>query len=416
MRYIGVDVHKDRCYATAVDEMGKVKERKEFPNDRVGWVEYIRGLKGDVEVAIEATNYSLGPYDLLCEYGIEVAVGNPSKIRLIADSNLKTDKIDSEVLAQLLRTNFLPRSYIPSPADREMRQLLRTREELGHDMTQVKNRVHAILGRHQIKVDMTDLFGVKGREYLEQLELGRTEKLELRHHLAHIDFLTEEKEYLDKVLAEKAVDNEKVRLLMTIPGIGYYTALVVVYEIGDIERFGNSRKLCSYSGLTPKLRESGDKTKIGHTRRDTNHHLKWVLVEAVHQATRYPGKLRARHQRLSRRRGSKIATVASARRLLQIIYCMLKTGEEYRDSIPVLADRKYKEMDARASKRENEEIKAPPTRPSLRFKDKEVLKPKDDGDGKSGRETKVNRGKSVGVVEMTAQGPEERSLARLHFS
>ena len=173
MRYIGVDVHKDECVAAIVDENGNVVERKRFRNNRKAWLKFIhRHCKGEVKIAMEATTYAMKPYDLLKEKGIDVYLANTYKLKIITQSKKKTDNNDSESLAQLLRTNYLPLAYVPSFDVRQKRAILRFREDIVKNIVAIKNRVHSILSENliELKGEYSDIFGKKGRKELGSLE------------------------------------------------------------------------------------------------------------------------------------------------------------------------------------------------------------------------------------------------------
>ena len=306
-------------------------------------------------MAIEANGYAMGAYELMEQNGIICYVAHPMKLRLIGESKLKTDKIDSEILANLLRTNYLPKAYIPDREIREIRDILRHRQDIVDEIVRIKNRVHALLAKNMIdiKKEVTDVFGKRGREILRNLELSRNDRFRLDSYLRQLEFYESELENIEDYLSVIAYSTEEVRLIMTIPGIGPITALTIVAEIGDISRFRDSRKLAAYCGLTPSIRASGDKIHMGHVRKDTNSHLKRVLVEAAHIAIRYPGNLKRFYLRLSRRRGKQIAIVATARKLIRIIYAMLTSGERYRDEDPELTERKIYKLMRKAKKSKN---------------------------------------------------------------
>ena len=363
MKYIGVDIHKDCCVATILDEAGNKLGYVEFDNTRAEWLRFIhKYLKGKCKVAMEATTFSMAVYDLLEEHGIDVVVSNPSKTRIIAESSTKNDRLDSETIAQLLRTNYLPLSYIPPKEIRNIRMLLRHCKTLTHDIVQVKNRIHAIIHRNQLKHKFSDLFGKSGREFLRTVDLPQNERLQLDSLLRQLEFLEEEKEYMISKVAKLAEKNEDVKLLMTIPGISYYSAMIIVSEIADITRFKDYRKLASYAGLVPRLKESSNTRIFGHIKKDCNTMLKSILVEVTHVAVQYPGKIRAKYLRIKARRGNKIAIIAAARYLLSIIYCMLKNREPYRYQNPELTQNKIKKMERKVLLAKNDPSQNP--RPS----------------------------------------------------
>lgn len=332
MRYIGIDIHKDKCVGAIVDDSGKVVDRVVFRNEIEEWERIIKQYcNEEVSIAMEATTYAMKPYQMLRDSGIDVHLANTYKLRLIAQSRSKTDFNDSVILAQLLRTKYLPDAFIPPEDIREIRDLLRLRNDLQKEIIRIKNKVHAVLDAELIKLkgEYTDIFGKKGREELRNIEARVSVKAKINTLLNLLDSLEKEKKDIEGVLKYFGLSDARVKLLMTIPGVGDLTAMSVVYEVGDFDRFENSRKLCAYAGLVPSVRASGDKEIHGHTRNDCNHHLKHILTEAALCVIRYDGPFKKYYQRISRKRGSKVAIVATARKLLTVMYAMIKNNERY---------------------------------------------------------------------------------------
>lgn len=338
--YIGIDLHKDTFHATILDKNGEIVRREEFKNTREDWEKFTEEIPRDSKVAIEACSFWYPVYDFLEERGIEVVLSHPKKTRIIAEAKIKTDKIDSEILAKLLRADFLPQSYIPSKEIRENSELLRLRVQLGKDRTMLKNRIHAILSKNGVKHEFTDLFGKSGIEFLKEIELTLSQRIALDVHLHLMESVNEEMELVQKQIAGIAKEDDDIKLMMTIPGIDYYSAMIIKNEIGDIGRFPDYKKLSSFAGLVPRVHESGNTRWEGHITKEGNSLLRWILVQIVHQVVRYPGELRKFYLRLKEQKGTKLAVVATARKLLRVIYCMLTRKESYKFERRALTERK----------------------------------------------------------------------------
>ena len=346
--YIGIDLHKEVCYATTLDKEGEVVDRREFNNEREEWEKFVTEMPRDSKVAIEACSYWYPVCDFLEDRGIEVILSHPSKTRVIAEAKVKTDKIDSEILARLLRADFLPRAYIASKEIRENRELLRLRVQLGRDRTVIKNRIHALLGKNGVRHEYTDLFGVEGRNFLKEIELSGSQRTALDVLLRQLESINREIEHVQKQIAGIAKEDEDIKILMTVPGIDYYSAMIIKNEIGEIERFPDYKKLCSFAGLVPRVHQSANTRWEGHITKEGNALLRWILVQVAHQVVRYPGELRKFYLRLKKQKGNKIAVVATARKLLRVIYCMLTRKESYRYERKALTEGKLKRLEKTA--------------------------------------------------------------------
>jgi transposase len=210
-------MHKETCYATTLDKEWEIIDRREFKNEREEWEKFIDEIPRDSKVAIEACSCWYPVCDLLEERGIEMVLSHPSKTRIIAEAKIKTDKIDSEILARLLRADFLPQSYIPSKEIRENREVLRLRVQLGKDRTVVKNRIHALLAKNGVKHEFSDLFGGEGTILLKDIDLPHSQRITLDVLLRQLESVNKEIEYVQKQIAGIAREDEDAKRLMTIP-------------------------------------------------------------------------------------------------------------------------------------------------------------------------------------------------------
>jgi len=328
MLYTGIDLHRSFSYITTMNDKGEVLGQKKLPsNGEIA--EFLREFDESMEVAIEASPSWYWLYDHLEDEGFDVKLSHPLKTKAIAYAKIKTDKVDSATLAHLLRSDLLPLSYVPERTVRLNRELLRYRASLVKIQTRLKNKIHTILAKNNVNHSYTDLFGKQGMAFLRSLTLAENYKIALEGYLTVLDTVRQEIHAASKevrLLAEKDAD---ALLLMTIPGMGYYSALLTKSEIGDVNRFPSAKQLCSYAGLVPSTYASGNTCFHGHITKQGSRWLRWILVEAAIHAVKRPGVLRRFYFKIERKKGGQIAKVAAARKLLEWIYHILRDGRTY---------------------------------------------------------------------------------------
>ena len=261
---------------------------------------------------------------MLEQYPINICLAHPFKTRLIAEARVKTDKIDSTILAHLLRTDFLPTSYIPSRYIRDLRELLRFRASLVSLRTSLKNRIRTLLSKRGISCPYCNVLGKKALDFLKNLNLPEPYNLELLSLLALAELCQNLISQVSVVIKEKAQNNPDAMLLTSIPGISYFSALLIVAEIGDISRFSSPKKLASFAGLVPSVHSSGGKTRHGPITKQGSKWLRWILIElSLHFANASP-RLNRIFRNVSSKHGVHKARVAVAREMLTIIFYMLR--------------------------------------------------------------------------------------------
>jgi transposase len=224
-------------------------------------------------------------------------------------------------LAQLLRADLLPEAWIAPPEVRQLRALLRHRAQLVRLRQLLRNRIHAVLADHGCDRP-SGYWSGPGRAWLASLELPAVSAEVIGDALALIDAVESVIGRLDAEIRGHARSDPRVKVLADLPGVGPYTALVLLAEIGDITRFASARKLASWAGLTPTVRGSDRTVRHGHISRQGSAWVRWVLCEAAQKARRSP-QFAASYQAIARRRGKKIATTAIARKLLTRAYHLL---------------------------------------------------------------------------------------------
>jgi transposase len=352
VKYVGIDVHKKMCQAAVLDDDGELLDEIRFANDPEGIEEFawkLTTFRDDVKAVVESTgNLWIPIHDRLEEHGFDVALSNPSKTRLIAEAKVKTDKVDARTLAGLLRADMLFTCYVPGEELRSKRELLRHRLNLVKTRTEVKNRIHSLLDKHGLRMPGTTPFSKENIAWLRGLSLGFMDDAILRSDLAVLEAVDGQVTLIEEKIAALAAEDRRVRLLMTMTGVGYFTAMLVVSEVGDVGRFRGDKEFASWMGLVPSVHQSGEKTRIGGVSGPGNKRLRWALVESAQTAVRHDPRLGGMFERLSRRRGAGCAVVAVAHEMARIMYFMLVRGEPYRGENRGLTERKLKNMGKRA--------------------------------------------------------------------
>jgi transposase len=327
---IGLDVHKKHINAVVIDPDGNEIEREKVPNYPKRLDTFFMAIPKDSKIALESCSCWQYVYDYLEDNGFtNVSLANPLKVRLIATSRQKTDFKDAKALAQLLRVNLLPMSWAAPRHIRKQRQIARHREGQGRLQSQVKHKIQSILTRHGIIYDFSDVFGAEGINYLRSLDLPEVDRYEMDQHLELIRHLGVQIKKTETQIEEFVKDNPFARIIMTIPGISYYSALLIVAEIGDIRRFSSVRKLTSFAGLNPSVSQSGDKCYTGHISKQGDKHLRWILIQCANVAVLHDSTLAKIYHRIKKRRGHNIAITATARKMLTYIFAMLTNNITY---------------------------------------------------------------------------------------
>jgi transposase len=319
--YVGIDVHRKRSQVAVIDADGEVLANRNVPNGAEPILGVIGGLPPGTPAAFEAGFGTGWLVELLEDYGFTAHLVHPSRCKAIASARLKNDKAGAAILAQLLRADLLPEAWIAPPAVRQLRALLRHRASLVRLGTQLRNRIHAVAADHGYDRAGSYWTG-PGRGWLAELDLPAVSRQIVTDCLASIDALTPVIERLDGELHQHAKADPRVKVARTLPGVGEFTALVMLAEIGDISRFGSARKLASWAGLTPTVRGSDLTVRHGHISKQGSAWLRWVLNQAAQTAKRSP-QFSATYAAIAKRRGTKIATIAISRKLLTRAYHLL---------------------------------------------------------------------------------------------
>lgn len=251
-------------------------------------------------------------------------------MKLIAKSKLKHDRADARILGELLRTNYLPASYMPDLETREKRLLINDRVRYGLRSGELRGSIRWLLKRRGITVQHP--FSPEGKRTLRELGLQ-----EINIRLDELELVQRIIQRLNDQIAKTVPEDPNAKLLDTLPGVGPYTALFLASEIGDVNRFPDSKHLCAYLGLVPSLHQSGDTTVTGHITREGNKWLRRNLTECSRVAIRKDPHLRKFYLNLRHKRGEKKALLAVARKLGTYTYWMLKRNQTYEELSPWIA-------------------------------------------------------------------------------
>lgn len=326
--FAGLDMHKDSITATIKDDAGNPVRVLKVETSEDG-VSYLFRRLGKVNAVFEASRSWTYYASLLKPYCKELIMAHPLKVRAIASARIKNDKIDSNVLCDLLRANLIPRSYMPPQQIVELREKLRYRVALGRLRGQLKNKVHNVLAREGKKCDFKSPCGSRARLWIKHLQLQPNNRRELDYTLSLIDHISKEIDVLDKEMEVLRLAYPEVDLLISIPGIGVYSALLILSEIGDISRFPTPNKLAAYSGLISSTYQSGDNCFQGRITKQGSRWLRWVLVECTQTSIKKGHRLQRFYLRVKHKRGTQKALVATARKMLTTIWHLLHKNEYY---------------------------------------------------------------------------------------
>ncbi len=330
MEYIGFDYHKKYTVATSIN-----KETGEMRQERLANThESIGNFINDPENthAVFESSYSWPVlYNILREHVASVKLAHPAKVKAIAAAKIKTDKIDSKILAELLSADLIPEAHIRLDDNRAKQKVLRQRVFFVSMRTRIKNRIHAIINNQPLEVrkdieGLTDLFGKAGMEWLRNvIELSENDKTLLDQMLALYDILTVVIKQSDKMINKIFDSDEDAQLLESMSGVGKFLAVLLSTEIDGIERFLSAKKLASYTGIIPSTYSSGGHTWHGKITKQGNKWLRWAFIEAAQTAKRYNAQLNSFYTKIYQRTGNKNkAKVALANRMCTIAFRILR--------------------------------------------------------------------------------------------
>lgn len=351
IRFVGLDVHKRQITACFVDAAGVKQHTRTFDLTRTKLAYFAElDLRPTDHVALEATTNCWAVARVLQEHVARVVVSNPLLTKAIAQAKVKTDKVDAYVLAQLLRCDFLPEVWHPDTTSQQMRELTGRRTALVQQRTALRNRIHSVLAVRLIDTP-DNLFCTEGQDWLAKLlpTLDAQGQLLIQSDLRLLQALQQELETLGQLLAQRGWQDQRVRLLMTLPGVDVAVAEAVLAALGDIARFRTPEQAAAYVGLVPSTHQSADKCYHGPITKRGNNQARWMLIQAAQHMGQNPGPLGHFFRRLKQRKNHNVAVVATARKLVTIVWHMLRKNEPYRYAIPRSTETKLAALRIRAT-------------------------------------------------------------------
>jgi transposase len=333
MYYAGLDVACKGSFVYVRDRKGSKVESGEIETTRKGIKSFFeKYVDKKIIVAVEASGSTRWIYDLLTRMGIDVYVVNPNKVKAIADSKRKTDKIDAKILSELLRIDALPeRVILAEGQDRELRDLIQARFQVIKGYTNLMNYLRGLLRQEGVRIPAREF---KKAEYAARLTKqrlpGHVQEIVIRY-ADTISGMLEEKDKLEERI--KQYSTKDIELIKTIPGMGEISSRTIQAAIGDIKRFKHAKQLTSYCGLVPTVYASGERVEYGHITREGRSEVRRVGVQCAHALLRSKAietqPLRKWWLHIARRRGIKTAVVALARKLITITFYVLRDQKEY---------------------------------------------------------------------------------------
>ena len=340
MKYVGIDLHKQSITLCVVTQDRTVLQTRRFACADTARIDAFFAALGAFEAVVEAT----ASYEWLLQriepWARRIVLAHPGKLRVIAESTRKSDKLDARVLAEFLAWDMIPQAYRPTPRQRAHRALVRHRQFLQRQRTQLRVKVRRVLSDYN--ADRRDLFGRRIAEHLAAVPLSASDRFLIAQLLDQLRAIEAQRAARRQRLREFAaaasgVEAQGRRALRSVTGVGEVTTEVVLAELGDVSRFRSAKQVVAYAGLAPGRRESAGKVRdLGITKHGSAL-LRWVLVEAAWQAVRRSDYWRGIYAGLKKRRGSRRAIVAVARRLLGVLVALLRSGEAYREPVAAAA-------------------------------------------------------------------------------
>lgn len=333
MFFVGIDLHKKTISLCVVNQERRVLDRKMFHCCQPEKIRQSFAELGPFQAVVEATASYEWLWQLLEPHAERLVLAHPKKLRIIAESTRKSDKLDAQVLAEFLALDMIPQAYRPTPRQRQHRVLVRQRCYLRQHITGVKNKLRRILSNYN--ADRKDLFSAEGLAYLAEVKVAAADRFVLDQLRGLWECLENQLTALDKELRRfarqaPAREQEARAVLESIPMVGDVTVDVVVSEVGDVRRFRSAKRVTAYAGLAPAQRESAGRKKVLGISKEGSRLLRWALVETAWRLVRHSRRWQNAYEQLLKRCGKKRAIVAIARRLLGVMVALLRSGQAYR--------------------------------------------------------------------------------------
>jgi transposase len=327
MWHVGIDLHRVTIVLAAVNDAGEAMKPITIHCEDTEAIRQWGQRIGPFRAVIEASGTYRWLYDLLRPYGT-ILLAHPSRLRAMIQRRSKTDKLDAQLLANLLRINQIPLAYIPPQPYQELRDLTRSRSRLARDQAEVKIKLRALLARQNRQAPYRMPFGKRGLAWFAQQDFGRIDNLIRDELVLRLEHYRKQLAILEGHMVALHTSFPQVETLMEIHGIGLYSALLIVGELGEVDRFRTAKQVAAYAGLTTRVNQSGNHCYRGSITRQGSPWLRWVLVEAAMHTVRKDVALKNFYTRVRKRSSAKIARVAAARKLAEICWKRLRRWQQ----------------------------------------------------------------------------------------
>jgi transposase len=349
-RFVGIDLHKEIATFHILAHNGKSITSGSFLVDPNSIREFVSvHLRPTDNLAVEVTSNTWAFVRLVKPHIARIVVSNPMKTKAIAEANIKTDKVDALVLAQLLRCDYLPSVWVPTSDIEDKRSLAARRTALVNQRTAVRNRIHSVLARRLVKAPEGGLFTDKGLTWLKHVDLDLLDRALIDADIRLLEALAQQSTTIDIMIVKESYEDPDVQLLVTLPGVDYTIAQALKATLADITRFPEPDKAASYLGLVPSVKQSAGKCYNGPITKAGSSQARWLLIQAAQSVSRHPGPLGAFFRKLEKRKNRNVAVVATARKMVTIAWHMLKNKEPYRYATPRSTDAKLSGLRVRAT-------------------------------------------------------------------
>lgn len=352
VRWIGVDCHVATTTVAVLNGDDAKARHRRFDNTEEAWAAFCRDeVDATTHLVVEASAGIWPVYDRLVSAGAaEVLVAHPLRTKAIAAARVKTDRVDARTLALLGRGGLIPTVWVPSPQERLLRSLVRRRVSLARAATAQKNQIHAVLRRQGLREPDDALWTAAGQHWLAQQALPVSEALIVTGARELLEQLDTQQQALEAQMATLVREGDPafyddIDRLLTVPGVGLLVAVATRARLGDVRRFRNGRMAAAYVGLTPRVHRSAETQRNGRITKEGDRALRWLLIQAAWATIRTRrGRFFRVFERLSARKGTKVAIVAVARRLLILLFNWLRTKTRFRGVRATTVRRKQQQL------------------------------------------------------------------------
>jgi len=345
----GLDLAKKDSQMAVLSSEGKQMTNCRFPSTRENYLEVAKNLRPGDTIALEVSTSANAVMSIFkLNSSAKSLLSNPMQTKLIAAGRIKTDKVDARVLAELARVDYLPTVWSPDADTLRLRHFVTDRESLVHYKTKLKNQVHSILHRNLVTYEFSDLFGVEGSLWLDNLlasdELDVFERDRLRFDLREIERQKTLVDDLDSTIAaficSREVLKHQLDLLVSIPGVSLASGATILAAIGDVSRFRSKEKLASYMGLTSRVKQSGETCRMGRISKQGNAYARFMLVESADWLRKSVPIYSRFYNRIKKKKNHNVAKVATARKLAELCWILLTRSQEFIYARPRNTDEK----------------------------------------------------------------------------